>query len=109
MDLPDPNAIIADPSSWKIGERKDQTFSVALSILGALKQNLTNERWINGGKIMALMQQAGEADVAVTFGLSWMEMRPNSQIMIDRDSLKTLAPIFKRMGLMPETVSSLGK
>lgn len=109
LDLPDPNAIIADPSSWKIGDRKDQTFSVALSILGALKQNLTNERWINGGKIMALMEQAGEADVAVTFGLSWMEMRPNQQIMIDRDSLKTLAPIFKRMGLMPETVSSLGK
>lgn len=101
LDLPDPETIIANPASWKVGDHGDQTFSVSLSILAAINQNFTKERWLAGGQIMAIMQKSGQADVAVTFGLEWMKMRPDTKTMVDREALKTLMPIFKRMGLMP--------
>jgi len=98
LDLPDPEALLKDPSKFKVPDRGDRVFAVGLSLIAALKQNKTEERWQNCGKLIAIMANEGQADVATSIGMHWMKIRTSGGIgdswFAASDTLLALEPIL---------------
>ena len=98
LDLPDPEALLKDPSKFKVPDRGDRVFAVGLSLIAALKQNKTEERWQNCGKLIAIMANEGQADVATSIGMHWMKIRKSGRIgdswFAASDTLLALEPIL---------------
>ena len=101
LDLPDPEALLKEPESFKVPERGDRVFSVGLSILAAVKSNNTPERWQACGKLIAIMATNNQSDVATAIGMHWMRMRPNDSVLADAKTLLALEPILKEAKLLP--------
>lgn len=95
LDLPDPEAVIADPKGFEVPTRGDRVYAVGASVLAALSTNNTPERWVAVCDVIAAIAKANHADVAVALGKRWMGMRPDGSVTPNPESLKTLAPILK--------------
>ena len=96
LDLPDPEALLADPASFVVPTRGDRVYAVGASILAAVKANNTPERWKAAGKLIAAIANADHSDVAVAIGKRWMmNLRPSADVVPDAESLRALAPVLK--------------
>jgi hypothetical protein len=95
LDLPDPEALLADPASFVAPTRGDRVYAIGASVLAAVKGNNTKERWQAAGKVVAAIAKADHSDVAVAIGKRWMSIRPSNDVMPDAESLKALTPILK--------------
>jgi len=95
LDLPNPEDVLANPSKWEVPTRGDRVYAVGAAVLTALKQNMSDERWVGTGKVIAHMAKADHSDVAVAIGRRWMKMRPNSSVQPDAATLRAIAPVFK--------------
>jgi len=75
MDLPDPEAVLADPSSFALPERGDRAYAVLSSVAAAVAANATPERWLAGWRVLA---KAGERapDVAAVAARVLAACRP---------------------------------
>lgn len=100
LDLPDPEALLADPSKFEAPTRGDRVYAVGASVLAAVKMNNTPERWKAAGKVVAAIAKANHADVAVAIGKRWMSIRTTPDLMPDTESLRTLAPILRESNLI---------
>jgi hypothetical protein len=94
LDLPDPEVLLANPSKFEAPTRGDRVYAVGASVLAAIKTNMTDERWVAAGKVIAVIAKANHADVAVSIGKKWMGMKPDTATP-DTESLRALAPILK--------------
>lgn len=94
LDLPDPEDVLAHPERFEAPTRGDRVYAVGASVLAAIQANMTDERWVAGGKVIAVIAKAGHADVAVMIGKRWMAIKPASAVP-EAASLRALAPIFK--------------
>jgi hypothetical protein len=95
LDLPDPEMLLADPDKFVAPTRGDRVYAVGASVLAAVKNNNTPERWQAAGKVVAKIASADHSDVAVAIGKRWMAIRPSADVMPDAASLKALTPILK--------------
>jgi hypothetical protein len=95
LDLPDPEALLADPSKFEAPTRGDRVYAIGASVLAAVKSNTTPERWKAAGKVVAAIAKAEHSDVAVAIGKRWMAIRPSADVMPDPESLKALTPILR--------------
>lgn len=100
LDLPDPEALLKDPKSFKVPEKGDRVFAVGLSLIAAVKADNSETRWQALGKIIAIMAKSNQADVATAIGMHWMKLRPNDTVMADADTLLALAEILQEAKLM---------
>lgn len=100
LDLPDPETLLADPSSFVAPTRGDRVYAIGASVLAAVKGNNTPERWKAAGKVVAAIAKAEHSDVAVAIGKRWMGIRPSHDVMPDAESLKALTPILKAAKLI---------
>ncbi|MGH9154776.1 MAG: AAA family ATPase [Acidimicrobiales bacterium] len=57
IDLPDPEAVLADPEAFVLPERGDRAYAVLASVASAVAANATPERWLAGWRVLA---RAGE-------------------------------------------------
>lgn len=64
LDLPDPEALLADPGSFELPKRGDQQYAVFASVAAAALRDLTPGRWKAAWKVFAAGAKAGAADVA---------------------------------------------
>lgn len=95
LDLPDPEVLLADPSSFVAPTRGDRVYAIGAAVLTAVKNNNTPERWKAAGKVVAAIANADHSDVAVAIGKRWMGIRPSTDVMPDPESLTALTPILK--------------
>jgi len=74
-DLPDPDAVLADPSSFRLPERGDRAFAALTSVAAAVASNPTAERWAAAWKVFG---RAGEQapDAAATAARTLARCRP---------------------------------
>lgn len=75
LDLPDPEALLADPGSFHLPERGDRAHAALMSVAAAVASRPTPERWAAG---WAVLGRAGEnaPDVAAMAARSLVRCRP---------------------------------
>ena len=98
MDLPDPEAVLADPESADIPDRGDRAYAVLSAVAAAVAANPTIERWNAGWQVLA---RAGERapDVAAVAARVLAQCRPAGAPAPPQ--VKLFAPILKDAGLLP--------
>ncbi len=101
LDLPDPEVLLKNPEAFEAPTRSDIVYAIGASVLSAVMSDLTDERWIAAGKVIATIANANHADVAVSIGKKWMAIRPESATP-DVASLRALAPIFKEAKIIAQ-------
>jgi len=52
MDLPDPEAVLADPSAFVLPERGDRAYAVVSAVTSVVAAKPTPERWLAGWKVL---------------------------------------------------------
>lgn len=75
LDLPDPEAVLTDPSGFDLPERGDRAYAVLTSVAAAVAADATPERWAAGWQVMG---RAGETapDVAAMAARILARCRP---------------------------------
>lgn len=99
LDMPDPEALIKDPDSFKLPERLDKAYAVLTSISAAVIANLTIPRWNAGLKIMANAAKQGSPDVAAAAAKQLAENRPKGAPAPAEAAV--FLPLFQKAGLFP--------
>lgn len=65
MDLPDPESLLANPTSYVVPERGDIAYTIMASVASAVLQNMTKDRYMAAWHIFGASARAGKKDVAV--------------------------------------------
>lgn len=108
LDLPDPEALLADPTSWEPNPRRiDQTFVVVSSVAAAatLKKPAKEyrARWEAGWNVLERAMSAGKDLVAVAaWRLSDKTRRPAGGVLSPKVQklILELAPIIQASGIL---------
>lgn len=97
MDLPDPEAVLADPTAMVLPDRGDRAYAVLSAVAAAVAANPTIERWNAGWKVLA---KAGERapDVAAVAARVLAQCRPPGAAA--PPEVKLFAPLLKDAGLL---------
>jgi len=78
LDLPDPEAALADPGGVQFPERGDRIYAVLSSVAAAVTANTTPERWRAGWKVMARAAD-DSPDVAAMAARVLARIRPEGE------------------------------
>ncbi|MFN0091956.1 MAG: AAA family ATPase [Acidimicrobiales bacterium] len=97
MDLPDPEAVLADPAGFVLPERGDRAYAVLSSVAGAVASDNTPERWLAGWKVLG---RAGEAapDVAAMAARTLARCRPEG--VNPPPEVRAFLPLLKDAGML---------
>lgn len=74
-DLPDPEAVLADPASFRLPERGDRAFAALSSVAAAVAADPTSERWFAAWRIFGAAGQRAP-DAAATAARTLARCRP---------------------------------
>jgi hypothetical protein len=64
LDLPDPEKLLADPTSYRRPPRDDQVHAVVAAVVAAARNDLTTTRWEQAMAFFAVAAGAGTVDIA---------------------------------------------
>jgi len=97
MDLPDPEAVLADPASFVLPDRGDRAYAALSSVAAAVAANATPERWVAGWQVLG---RAGEhaPDVAAMAARVLARCRPSGTPA--PPEIKAFVPLLRHAGLM---------
>jgi hypothetical protein len=96
-DLPDPEAVLADPDSFELPERGDRAYAALSSVAAAVAGDPTPDRWHRGWR--AFGRAAGSApDVAAAAARTLARCRPAGAPI--PDEVKAFAPLLHDAGLL---------
>ena len=59
MDLPDPEAVLADPASFTLPERADRAYAALAAVAAVVAADPTPERWAAGWQVLGIAAAAG--------------------------------------------------
>ena len=68
LDIPDPEAVLADPSGFVMPPRGDQVYVLAISVIEAVKRKTTRDRWNAAWGILDRFVTGGFADIGSAMG-----------------------------------------
>jgi hypothetical protein len=101
MDLPDPEAVLADPKAFKLPKRGDQQFAVLAAVAAAAASRLTPERWTAAWQVMERAATQGAKDVAaaavrglVAAGID------RAELPLPRQEIKPFLPLLRAAGMV---------
>lgn len=98
LDLPDPEAALADPDGVEFPDRGDRRYAVLSSVAAAVAANNTPERWLAGWKVMA--RAAGDSpDVAAMAARVLAKIRPEGAAAPPEAA--AFIPVLRDAGLVP--------
>ncbi|MCP5024646.1 MAG: AAA domain-containing protein [Actinomycetia bacterium] len=97
LDLPDPEAVLADPGSFDLPERGDRAYAVLTSVAAAVAANATRERWAAGWVVLG---RAGETapDVAAVAARILARCRPEGAVAPPQAA--AFLPLLQQAGLL---------
>jgi hypothetical protein len=98
-DLPDPEAVLDDPSSFKLPDRGDRQFAVLNAVSAAVAARPTRERWEAAFQIVEQAVQLGASDVAAVAARALAKCVPPDVPALP-PTLTALAPVLDRAGLL---------
>ena len=75
LDLPDPEALLADPEGFELPERGDRAYAVLTSVAAAVAARPTAERWAAGWKVLGAAAET-VPDVAALSARMLVRCRP---------------------------------
>jgi hypothetical protein len=96
-DLPDPEAILADPDLFQVPARGDRAYAALASIAAAVAANSTPERWAAGWRAFGKAADTA-ADVAASAARTLSRCRPAGAPVPPEVHL--FAPVLKDAGLL---------
>jgi hypothetical protein len=65
LDLPNPEDILRNPTSWDVKKRSDVTFAILSSVVSAYASRITEDRWISAWQVIDHVVNNKQIDVAV--------------------------------------------
>ncbi len=97
LDLPDPEAVLADPSSFVLPERGDRAYAALSSVAAAVLANTTIDRWMAGWKVLGT---AGERapDIAAVAARLLARCRPAGAAA--PPEIKAFLPLLRDAGML---------
>lgn len=98
-DLPDPEAILADPENGVIPDREDSIQSVVSAVGGAVLSNCTSERWTAGLVYFAKIANETGRHESAAFGVRLIAGAQPSEDSVIPDGVEVLAPLLLECGL----------
>jgi hypothetical protein len=98
LDLPDPEAVLADPASLKLPERGDRAFAVLTAVVGAVLANNTPKRWNAAWAVLAKATAQGRPDVAASSARLLAQHRP-ADTRLPKE-VSAFVPLLKVAGLI---------
>lgn len=98
MDLPDPEAVLADPGSFRLPERGDRAYAALAAVAAAVAADPTPDRWTAGWRVLGLAASAAP-DVAAVAARVLVKCRP-ADIVALPEEIKLFAPVLRDAGLL---------
>jgi hypothetical protein len=98
-DLPDPEAVLEDPSRFRLPDRGDKQFAVLSAITAAVIADCTKERWEAAFSVVEQAVARGVPDVAAVAARA-LAQHPPAGLDSLPSSLTALAPVMGKAGLM---------
>jgi MoxR-like ATPase len=98
LDLPDPEALLDDPSSFVLPERSDRAFAVLTAVASVAIAEGGAQRWSQAWEVVARAAD-GAADVATLVARTLAANRPPDAEV--PEALFALAPLLRAAGLLP--------
>jgi AAA domain (dynein-related subfamily) len=96
-DLPDPEAVLADPDSFELPSRGDRAYAALSSVAAAVAADPTADRWARGWR--AFGRAAGASpDVAAAAARTLARSRPAGAAV--PPEVKLFAPLLRDAGLL---------
>lgn len=92
-DLPNPEEILANIEKFTLPTRMDKIYVIGASLMSALRNSVTVERWNTVGKVLEMIAKSGHPDLAVTFARDWIRIRPDDATP-DKNLLRSLVPLL---------------
>lgn len=99
LDLPDPEAVLADPDSFVLPERGDRAYAALSAVAAVVAANPTEERWLAGWKVLG---RAGEAAPDVAAAAARVLARCRPQGTSPPPEVRVFLPILRDAGLLGE-------
>ncbi|MGA2452680.1 MAG: MoxR family ATPase [Solirubrobacteraceae bacterium] len=96
-DLPDPEAVLADPDSFVLPERGDRAYAALCSIAAAVASDAGDGRWERGWRAFGRAAQS-TPDVAAAAARTLARARPPGAAI--PDEVKAFAPLLREAGLL---------
>lgn len=102
QDLPDPEDLLKNPTSFTLPDRSDKTFTVLSSVVAAVKQDMTPDRYVAAWEILSRAGEQGAVDVAAP-SVKSLAKAAKGQVMPNIGSyVKKFIPILKEAGLLTD-------
>jgi len=97
MDLPDPEAVLADPGSFVLPKRGDRAYAAVAAVAAVVAADPTPQRWVAGWQVLG--QAAADApDVAAVAARTLARCRPDGTP--PPAEVKLFAPVLRDAGLL---------
>jgi hypothetical protein len=99
-DLPDPEAVLADPDSFELPERSDRAFAVLTAVASVAIAHGDKESWTAAWRVLAKATSAAP-DVATLVAQSLAAARPAGAAL--PAEVLQLTPVLRAAGLLPDS------
>jgi hypothetical protein len=97
LDLPDPEAVLSDPASFRLPARGDRAYAALAAVTAAVLADNTTARWEAAWQAIAVA--AGkQPDIAIAAVRSLIEHRPDGAVPA-AGALTVMAPVLRTAGL----------
>ena len=97
MDLPDPEAVLADPASFLLPERGDRAYAALAAVAAAVAADPTADRWAAGWQVLGLAADSAP-DVAAVAARVLARCRPDGAAL--PAEVRLFAPVLRDAGLL---------
>ena len=97
LDLPDPEAVLADPDAFELPERSDRAFAVMTAVATVAIAGGDPERWQRAWRVVAKAAERAP-DVATLVARTLAANRPPGAEL--PESVLELAPVLRAAGLL---------
>jgi hypothetical protein len=98
LDLPDPEAVLADPYSFRLPARGDRAYACLSSITAAVLAHNTVPRWEAAWLAIAAGTDETHTDIAIVAVRALARHRPEGALP-PREVLANMAPVLRAAGL----------
>ena len=97
LDLPDPEALLADPDAFKLPARGDQAFAVLTAVVSAAVSKLTKDRWLAAWAVLARAAEQGAKDITAASAKALASAR-RPDLPLPAAQLKEFAALLRAAG-----------
>jgi hypothetical protein len=98
LDLPDPEAVLRDPASFRLPDRGDRAYAALASVTAAVLADNTPQRWEAAWHAIAAATGGSQSDIAVAAVRSLIAHRPDGAVP-PGDVLTKMTPVLRTAGL----------